>query len=79
MLDFAAAIKGASEKRGILEMPAPLLGRPDLGSSILVRKAYPMLLKSLQLEHAKTHKTKFVITGQPGIGKTFWLIWLLIR
>ena len=76
ILEFAAAIKDARGKDGFLVLDTHLLGNPDLGDRILVREAYPMLWARLQQMQAKR---KFVITGQPGVGKTFWLIWLLIR
>ena len=79
MLKFAAAIKDAAEEDGFLVVPTRLLGSPKLGNRILVRECYPMLWERLQQLHTKRNYTGFIITGQPGIGKTFWLVWLLIR
>ena len=76
---FAAAIKDATEEDGILTVPHPLFGNGELGGRILVRECYLMLWNRLQQAHDEEGCTKFVVTGQPGIGKTFWLIWLLIR
>ena len=80
--NFAAAIaalKDAKEEDGILKLPYPLFGVGTLGDRILVRKCYLTLWTKLQQAHDEEGCTKFVVTGQPGIGKTFWLIWLLIR
>ena len=78
-LPFAAAIKYAREEDGFLVLPALLLGKPELGARILIRESYLMLWARLQQVHDEEASTKFVVTGQPGIGKSFWLIWLLIR
>ena len=75
----AAAIKDATQEDGFLVVPALLLGKPELGDRILIRESYPMHWARLQQVHDEEASTKFVITGQPGIGKSFWLIWLLIR
>ena len=77
-MKFAAVIKDATEQDGFLVMPTPLLGFPELGNRILVRECYLLLWERLQQLHAKRACTGFIITGQPGVGKTFWLIWLLI-
>ena len=79
MSKFAAAIKDAREQDGSLVVSTRLLGSPKLGNRILVCECCPMLWERLQQLHTKRHKMDFVITGQPGIGKTFWLIWLLMR
>ena len=79
MLNFAATIKYATKVDGFLIVPAPLLGCPELGNLILVRECYPMLWHRLQQVHAENFWTSFVITGQEGVGKTYWLVWLLIR
>ena len=78
-MKFAAAIKDTTEEDSFLVISAPLLGSPLLGNRILVRKSYLMLWDRLQQLHFEKAYTSFVITGQPGVGKTFWLIWLLIR
>ena len=78
MLKFTAVIKDAKEEDGFLILRTPLLGFPQLGNRILVRECYPMLWERLQQLHAKRACTGCIITGQPGVGKTFWLIWLLI-
>ena len=74
-----AAIKDAKEENGILKLPYPLFGDGELGDRILVRESYLMLWNKLQQAHEEEGCTKLVVTGQPGVGKTFWLIWLLIR
>ena len=76
---FAAAIKDATEEDGILKVPYPLLGNEHLGDLILVRESYLMLWNRLQQAHSEEGCRKIVVTGQPGVGRTFWLIWLLIR
>ena len=78
-VNFAAAIKYATEVNGFLVVHAPPLGSPELGNRILVRECYPMLWNRLQQVHAEESWTSFVITGREGVGKTYWLMWLLIR
>ena len=68
---FAGAIKGAREEDGCLSLPILLLGNPELGDRILVRESYLMLWARLQQVHDEKASTNFVITGQPGVGKTF--------
>ena len=77
MVNFAATIKYATD--GFLIVLAPLLGSPELGNRILVLECYPMLWHRLQQVHSETFRTSLVITGQEGIGKTYWLMWPLIR
>ena len=78
-LHFAAAIKNAREVDGFLVAPTPLFGYPELGNRILLRECYPLLCSRLQQVHAEESWTSFVISGQEGVGKTYWLMWLLTR
>eukprot|EP00891_Asterochloris_glomerata_P007317 jgi/Astpho2/7317/Aster-01619 len=78
-LHFAAAIKYAREVDGFLVAPTPLFGYPELGNRILLRECYPLLCSRLQQVHAEESWTSFVISGQEGVGKTYWLMWLLTR
>ena len=75
----AAAIKDATQQVGFLVVSTPLRGSPLLGNRILIRESCLMLWDRLQQLNAEKAYTSFVITGQPGVGKTFWLIWLLMR
>ena len=62
-----------------LVLDQPLLGRPTLGQCILVREAYEPLWSQLQAKAQNANSKHVVVSGHPGVGKSFWLIWLLMK
>ena len=77
MNEFAVAIPDFPEQPdedGFLHFPVPV---PFLGGStvMVVRDVYKALW-----EHVATSSfTGFVVSGNAGIGKSWWLVWVLIK
>lgn len=54
------------------------LGVPQLGSSLYIRAAYRKLADVLE-EMRASGKLHVVISGNPGLGKSWFAIWMLVR
>ena len=79
---FAAAAWGSPHKVVDQWMDAPggtfFLGNPDLGSTLYVREAYTALHKKLE-ERKKEGIAHVVISGNPGLGKSWFALYMLVR
>lgn len=77
---WAAQAGDENEADDWLELPEGVffLGLPDLGSRLYVRDAYRKLADVLEQLRAKG-KAHGVISGNPGLGKTWFAIWMLVR
>ena len=79
---FAAAAWGCPQKVVDGWMDAPVgtcfLGDPDLGSMLYVREAYVALRRKLQ-ELKKEGFGHAVISGNPGLGKSRFALYMLVR
>lgn len=79
--ECAAATAGEEDENGRwLELPEGVffLGLPNLGGCLYIREAYRRLADVLEdmLSEGKQH---VVISGNPGLGKTWFAIWMLVR
>ena len=79
---FAAAAWGSPQKvvGGWMQAPAGtcFLGDPVLGSTLYVREAYTALHNKLE-ELKKRGKAHVVISGNPGLGKSWFALYMLVR
>ena len=80
--DFAAAAWGSSPDvvDGWISAPGGtrFLGLSDLGDTMYVREAYVALYKALEA-YKKKGKAHVVISGNPGMGKSWSTLYMLIR
>lgn len=76
--DFWNALTTVEMKGDLLEFPEGIyvLGMRDLGSRIMMRKVYEQLLEIAEDLH-KDGCNKLIVTGTPGTGKSWWLIFVL--
>jgi hypothetical protein len=77
MADFARAASSASVTGDWLHLPPGNLILD--GSVIFVREVYRALEVELERLALDRGKAKFVITGNPGIGKSYFGYYMLIR
>ena len=79
---FAAAAWGSPQLVVDGWMQAPVgtcfLGDPVLGSTLYVREAYTALHKKLE-ELKKRGTAHVVISGTPGMGKSWFALYMLVR
>ncbi|CAK0731510.1 hypothetical protein CVIRNUC_000004 [Coccomyxa viridis] len=79
---FAAAAWGSPHKAVDGWMHAPggtcFLGDADLGSTLYVREAYVALQEKLE-ELKKKGTAHVVISGNPGLGKSWFALYMLVR
>ena len=55
------------------------LGDADLGSTLYVREAYTALHKKLEELKKKKGTAHVVISGSPGLGKSWFALYMLVR
>ena len=55
-----------------------LMGEEDLGNTMYVRRAYRKLAEVLEDMRAAGQR-HVVVSGNPGLGKSYFAIWMLIR
>ncbi|KAJ8324465.1 hypothetical protein O5D80_006718 [Batrachochytrium dendrobatidis] len=74
---FFHNLRYAKLEDDVLSMPPGtyLLGDPSLGSKLYTRQVYKEL--ALGIEQSKPWQRGFVVTGTPGMGKTFFGIWMM--
>ena len=79
---FAAAAWGSPQIVVDGWMQAPVgtcfLGEADLASTLYVREAYTALHNKLE-ELKKRGKAHVVISGNPGLGKSWFALYMLVR
>ena len=79
---FAAAAWGSSQEvvDGWMQAPADtcFLGKANLGSTLYVREAYTALQAKLE-ELKKEGTAHVVISGNPGFGKSWFALFMLVR
>ncbi len=79
---FAAAAWGSPQEVVDGWMQAPIgtcfLGKPVLGSTLYVREAYIALEEKLE-ELRKVGTAHVVISGNPGLGKSWFALYMLVR
>ncbi|KAL2918909.1 hypothetical protein HK105_201743 [Polyrhizophydium stewartii] len=77
LIKFWQQLRHARLEDDILSLPAGtyFLGDPVLGSKLYVRQVYKEL--ALGIEQSQHWQRGFVVTGTPGMGKTFFGIWML--
>ena len=79
---FAAAAWGSPQEvvGGWMQAPfgTDFLGDADLGSTLYVREAYIALQEKLD-EMKKKGTAHVVISGNPGLGKSWFALYMLVR